>query len=175
MWWKKLLLWSQGPSRWSWADKRGDGGRLLIYGTGIDIIEIERVAQVWQRQGQRFLNRVYTPHEQKHCLQGAPKAQWERLAARFAAKEAVMKALGTGWRKGVRWRDIEIRHQQSGKPYVRLRGATKELAISEGIGLIHISLSHSRVYAMASAIALYNMGDSNWGNGVRLDEAFDRG
>jgi len=126
----------------------------LIYGTGIDIIEIERVAQVWQRQGQRFLDRVYSSYEQERCLRGAPRAQWERLAARFAAKEAVMKALGTGWRQGVRWRDIEIRHKQSGKPFVRLLGTTRELAEARGIGVIHISLSHSRLYAVANAIAL---------------------
>jgi holo-[acyl-carrier protein] synthase len=128
---------------------------LLIYGTGIDIIEIHRVAGVWQRQGQRFLDRVYTPYEQQRCLQGAPRAQWERLAVRFAAKEAVMKALGTGWRQGVRWRDIEIIHEQSGKPFVRLWGTTKELAIARGIGTIHISLSHNRAHAIANAIALY--------------------
>ncbi|NLJ85226.1 MAG: holo-ACP synthase [Firmicutes bacterium] len=126
----------------------------MIYGTGIDIIEIERVAAVWKRQGQRFLDRVYTPLEQERCLVGAPRAQWEKLAARFAAKEAVMKTLGTGWRQGVRWRDIEIRHESSGKPYVCLWGASKELAAARGIGLIHISLSHSRKYAIASAVAL---------------------
>jgi holo-[acyl-carrier protein] synthase len=98
---------------------------------------------------------VYTPYEQQRCLQGAPRAQWERLAVRFAAKEAVMKALGTGWRQGVRWRDIEIIHEQSGKPFVRLWGTTKELAIARGIGTIHISLSHNRAHAIANAIALY--------------------
>jgi len=138
---------------------------LLIYGTGIDIIEIHRVARVWQRQGQRFLDRVYTPYEQQRCLQGAPRAQWERLAVRFAAKEAVMKALGTGWRQGVRWRDIEIFHEQSGKPFVRLSGTTKKLALARGIGVIHISLSHSRAYAVANAIALSGDESGVWGTG----------
>ena len=133
-----------------------DGGRLLIYGTGIDIIEIERVARVWHRKKQRFLDRVYTPYEQQRCLDGGPRSQAERLAVRFAAKEAVMKALGTGWRQGVRWRDIEIHHEQSGKPYVYLQGSTRDLAMSRGIGTIYISLSHSRDYAVASAIALHD-------------------
>ena len=139
----------------------------LIYGTGIDIIEIERVAQVWQRQGQRFLERVYSPYEQERCLTGGPRAQQERLAARFAAKEAVMKALGTGWRQGVRWRDIEIRHRQSGKPFVCLLGNTQELADSRGIGVIHISLSHSRLYAIAHAIALVKREDGSTKRGER--------
>jgi len=126
----------------------------LVYGTGIDIVEIQRIAEVWQRRGQRFLDRVYTPYEQSRCLQGAPGVQLERLAAHFAAKEAVMKALGTGLRQGVRWRDIEIRHHPSGQPYVSLTGPTRELARSRGIGTIHVSLSHGRMYAVASAIAL---------------------
>ena len=126
----------------------------MIFGIGVDVIEIHRVAGVWERKGQRFLDRIYTPLEQQRCLQGGPVAQREKLAARFAAKEAVMKALGTGWRQGVRWRDIEIRHKKTGEPYVQLWGATKELAAARDIGCIHISLSHSEELAVATAMAL---------------------
>jgi len=147
----------------------------LIYGTGIDIVEIHRIARVWQRKGQRFLHRVYTPYEQSRCLQGAYSVQLERLAAHFAAKEAVMKALGTGLRQGVRWRDIEIRHKPSGQPYVSLAGPTRELALARGIGTIHISLSHGRIYAVASAIALKNADSTGDGCEVSAHEAFDRG
>lgn len=126
----------------------------MIYGVGIDIIEIERVAAVWRRKGQRFLERVYTPREQARCLRGAPKAQREKLAVRFAAKEAVMKAMGTGWRQGVCWREIEIEHAPSGRPFVRLLGKTGEVASARGIGTIQLSLSHSDVYAVANAVAM---------------------
>jgi holo-[acyl-carrier protein] synthase len=146
----------------------------LIYGTGIDIVEIQRIAGVWQRNGQRFLDRVYTPYEQSRCLRGAPAVQLERLAAHFAAKEAVMKALGTGLRQGVSWRDIEIRHRPTGQPYISLTGPTKELAAARGIGTIHVSLSHGRMYAVASAIALKDTNPAGGGREVNAHETFDR-
>jgi len=151
----------------------GGGGRPLIYGTGIDIVEIHRIGEVWQRKGQRFLDRVYTPYEQRRCLRGAPAVQLERLAAHFAAKEAVMKALGTGLRQGVSWRDIEIRHQPTGKPVVSLTGPTKELALARGIGTIHVSLSHGRTYAVASAIALEGTDTALAKSEVSADETLD--
>ncbi len=126
----------------------------MIAGLGTDIIEIQRVADTWDRKGQRFLDRIYTPTEQQHCLKGGTVAQKEKLAARFAAKEAVMKALGTGWRQGVRWRDIEIRHKPTGQPYVLLWGTTLEIAKSLGISSFHISLTHNNHHAVATAIAV---------------------
>ena len=126
----------------------------MILGLGTDIIEIQRVADTWRRKGQRFLDRVYTPLEQQHCLRGGPVAQKERLAVRFAAKEAVMKALGTGWRQGVRWRDIEIRHRPTGQPYVVLSGTSLKIAQTMGISEFHVTLTHSRDYASATVIAV---------------------
>ena len=114
---------------------------------GIDIIEIERVANVLEKHGQRFLNRVYTPRERERY-----GTRVQELAARFAAKEATMKALGTGIR-GVRWRDIEVLPNRRGKPILILHETAKRRA--ELLGLTHfsISLTHSRGDAMAIVIA----------------------
>jgi holo-[acyl-carrier protein] synthase len=114
---------------------------------GIDIIEIERVAKVLEKHGQRFLNRVYTPRERERY-----GARVQELAARFAAKEATMKALGTGIR-GVRWRDIEVLPNRRGKPILILHETAKRRA--ELLGLTHfsVSLTHSRGDAMAIVIA----------------------
>ena len=114
---------------------------------GIDIIEIERVGQVLAKHGQRFLERVYTPRERERYGARVPE-----LAARFAAKEATMKALGTGIR-GVRWRDIEVLPNRRGKPILILHETAKRRA--ELLGLTHfsISLTHSRTDAMATVVA----------------------
>jgi holo-[acyl-carrier protein] synthase len=116
------------------------------FAAGVDIIEIERVADVIARHGDRFLNRVYTPDEIAHC-----RGRISELAARFAAKEAVMKALGTGVR-GVGWRDIEILPNRRGKPLVFLyeRGAAR----AERIQLrgLEVSLTHSKQYAIAMVV-----------------------
>jgi holo-[acyl-carrier protein] synthase len=114
---------------------------------GIDIIEIERVAKVLEKHGQRFLNRVYTPRERERY-----GARVQELAARFAAKEATMKALGTGIR-GVRWSDIEVLPNRRGKPILILHETAKRRA--ELLGLTHfsVSLTHSRGDAMAIVIA----------------------
>ncbi len=114
--------------------------------TGVDIIEIDRVRQVLERYGQRFLSRVFTPGEIAYCQGRAPN-----LAARFAAKEATMKALGTGVR-GLGWKDIEVVRHESGAPAIKLhhRGESraKRLAVQE----ISVSLSHSREYAVAFVV-----------------------
>jgi holo-[acyl-carrier protein] synthase len=114
---------------------------------GIDIIEIERVGQVLAKHGQRFLERVYTPRERERY-----GTRVQELAARFAAKEATMKALGTGIR-GVRWRDIEVLPNRRGKPILILHETAKRRA--ELLGLTHfsISLTHSRADAMAIVVA----------------------
>jgi holo-[acyl-carrier protein] synthase len=113
---------------------------------GVDIIEIDRIEKAWRRFGQRFLNRIYTEPELRIC-QERPYS----LAVRFAGKEAVMKALGTG-AKGVSWKEIEILAKASGEPLVRLNGKAKMKAGSLGLSNLAISLSHSREYAVAFVV-----------------------
>jgi holo-[acyl-carrier protein] synthase len=115
---------------------------------GVDIVEIGRVEQVLRRFGQRFLRRVYTEAEVAVC-RGRP---WE-LAARFAAKEAVMKALGTGAR-GIAWREIEVLPNRRGKPLVYLYSRARERAEILGLTELEISMTHSREYAVAMAVAI---------------------
>jgi holo-[acyl-carrier protein] synthase len=113
---------------------------------GVDIIEIERVEQSLARFGERFLRRVYTQLEVAFC-----RGRVSELAARFAAKEAVMKALGTGAR-GVAWREIEVLPNHRGKPLVYLHGRAQERAERIGLSQIDVSLSHSREYAVAFVV-----------------------
>lgn len=117
-----------------------------MYSVGVDIIEIERIEEAMARWGERFLHRIYTQGELRICRNRAPA-----LAVRFAAKEAVMKALGTGT-KGVGWRDIEVLSNPDGKPLVYLHGRAQKKAADLGLGELAISLSHSRDYAIASVI-----------------------
>ena len=117
-----------------------------MHHVGLDIIEIGRIERAIARWGVRFLNRVYTDLEIKFCRNRTPE-----LAVRFAAKEAVMKALGTGSR-GVGWRDIEILPRAGGKPSVYLYGRAKKRAQHLGLDDLGISLSHSRDYAIASVV-----------------------
>jgi len=117
------------------------------YAVGIDIVELERVAAALKRHGQRFIDRVYTPIEAAIC-RGRPA----ELAARFAAKEAVMKALGTGAR-GVAWREIEVLLNRRGKPLVYLHDRARERAKDIGLDGLDLSLSHSRQYAVAFVVA----------------------
>jgi holo-[acyl-carrier protein] synthase len=117
---------------------------------GVDIVEIDRIARTLARFGERFLRRVYTEAEVAYC-RGRPA----RLAARFAAKEAVAKALGVGifWHEGVTWRDVEVTRDHRGKPGVRLHGSALERAQQEGLTQWALSLSHSREYAVAMVVA----------------------
>jgi holo-[acyl-carrier protein] synthase len=114
---------------------------------GVDIIEINRVAATIERFGDRFLKRIYTPGEIAYCRGRAPQ-----LAARFAAKEAVMKALGTGTH-GVGWREVEVTRKRSGEPCIELHGRAFERAEKLGIDRFAISISHSREYAVASVVS----------------------
>jgi holo-[acyl-carrier protein] synthase len=114
--------------------------------TGVDIIEISRVRGVLERFGQRFLDRVYTPNEIAFCRDRPPN-----LAARFAAKEATMKALGSGVR-GIGWKDIEVIRHPSGAPSIKLHGRAKARAERLGVKEISVSLSHSRDYAVAFVV-----------------------
>ncbi|MBN1933139.1 MAG: holo-ACP synthase [Anaerolineae bacterium] len=118
---------------------------------GVDVIEIERIAHVIERWGARFLQRVYTPDEIARC-----RGRVSSLAARFAAKEAVGKALGVGvgWGGGLRWTEIEVRNNRLGKPEVILHGDAQRLAEKLGLNVWSISLSHSRENAVAMVVAM---------------------
>ena len=113
---------------------------------GVDVIEIGRVAATLERFGDRFLQRIYTPSEISYCRGRAPQ-----LAARFAAKEAVMKALGTGTR-GVGWREVEVTRKRSGEPQIALHGRAAARAQHLGIDRLAVSITHSREYAVASVV-----------------------
>ena len=121
--------------------------------TGVDIVEIPRIRRVAERYGQRFFRRIYTDREIAYCRGRAPQ-----LASRFAAKEAVMKALGTGIR-GVRWRDIEVVRERDQAPTIQLRGTAVARAEHLGIDHLAVTLSHSEEYAVAFVV-----GDSRAGN-----------
>ena len=121
--------------------------------TGIDIIEIARIGEVLNKYGVRFLNRIYTDSEQKYC-----KGRAAQLASRFAAKEAVMKALGTGIR-GVGWKYIEIKRERGGPPYIQLHGRGQARASKMGLSEISLSLSHSNDFAVASVVGEATLGN----------------
>ena len=122
----------------------------MIYGIGVDLIEIERMAQAITRTGQRLIERLYTDAEQAYCSRRRPPHAC--YAARFAAKEALLKAFGTGLRQDMRWRDIEVWRDDLGKPGLRLYGSLQERCVTEGIQHIHLSLAHSATCAMAQVI-----------------------
>lgn len=119
---------------------------------GVDLIEIARIERLWREHGDRFLTRVFTSAERAHCLDSRTPA--ERLAGRFAAKEAVLKVLGTGWRAGIGWTDVETLPDALGRPVVTLHGVAAELAAGAEIAQIVISISHSGGFVIASAIGL---------------------
>jgi holo-[acyl-carrier protein] synthase len=123
-----------------------------VVGIGTDIIECLRIAQMIQRHGEQFITRVYTPHEMQYCQ--ARKQSTQHFAGRWAAKEAVLKALGTGWRRGISWRDVEIRTESSGKPFIVLHGGAREVSDELGIQEVLVSISHCRSHATAYAIAV---------------------
>lgn len=122
----------------------------MIVGTGVDLVETSRIEEAMERHGTRFIERLCTPEEIAYCDKFKNRA--ERYAARFAAKEAAFKALGTGWGKGVRWRDVEVTHQASGKPELSLTGRAQELAEQLGVARMQISISHADHYAMAQVV-----------------------
>ncbi len=124
---------------------------MPILGHGIDLVDIPRIARMHADHGSHFLDRCFTPAEQAYCLSYALPA--ERLAGRFAAKEAVLKALSTGWRGQIAWTDIEIITDPAGKPSVHLTGESARIAAQQKITRWHISISHTQSHATASAIA----------------------
>jgi holo-[acyl-carrier protein] synthase len=123
----------------------------LIIGVGTDLIEIDRIERSYKRYGQSFLDRIYTPWEIEYCMR--KKNYAESLAARFAAKEAGAKALGTGISHGVSWREFEVVRQRSGKPDLRLSGRAAQIADRLGIRRLSLSVSHSRTMSIAVVVA----------------------
>jgi len=122
----------------------------MIVGTGVDIAEVARIKAAVDRFGERFLKRVFTPEEIRYSSSKANMA--ERLAARFAAKEAAMKAIGTGLRHGVTWQDVEVVRQSGGRPGLRLTGKAADFAAALGCRRTHLSLSHTEEQAIAHVI-----------------------
>ncbi len=126
-----------------------------IIGNGIDIVECSRIDSLIKRHGQRFLERIFTQAELDYCMNR--KREIEHLAGRFAAKEAILKVIGTGWRGEISWKDMEIVNDSAGKPEIKLTGKTAEIANQLGIERILLTISHTENYAVASAIAIGNI------------------
>jgi holo-[acyl-carrier protein] synthase len=122
----------------------------MIIGTGVDIVEIARIRSIMERLKDRFILRVFTPAEQQFCLRHRDPAP--HFAVRFAAKEALFKALGTGWAKGVTWLDVEILRERQDAPTMTLHGEARKLSESMGTTGVHVSLSHSDQWAVAMVI-----------------------
>jgi len=122
----------------------------MIYGIGTDIVEPARIKKSLERFGDKFLKRVFTSNEQKYCAQ--KKEPWQNLAARFAAKEAFLKAFGTGLRGRMRWRDIEVVRNDLGKPSIKLSGYLKQQMDIKKISKIHLSLSHIEQTALGYVV-----------------------
>lgn len=124
-----------------------------IHGTGIDIVEVARIRDAVHRWGDTFERRVFTEQELAYC--GEQFSRYWRLAARFAAKEATLKALGTGLITGMRWRDVEIQANAAGKPELALHGEVRRYADELGIGATFVTMSHTRAYAVAHVTLCY--------------------
>lgn len=122
----------------------------MIVGSGIDLCEVPRIEQAIARHGQRFVERIFTPREIAYADRKANRS--ERYAARFAAKEAGMKALGTGWSGGIAWRDFEVANLPSGRPTLQFHGKAAKIAETLGVRNIALSLTHTRDQAMAVVI-----------------------
>jgi holo-[acyl-carrier protein] synthase len=123
----------------------------MVIGLGTDLIEIARIERSVARFGDHFLNRVFTPGEIAYCQ--AKKSSAESLAARFAAKEAGAKALGTGISRGVSWKEFEVRRKPGQRPEIHLSGRAAEIAASLGVRRVSLSLTHSREMSMAVVVA----------------------
>ena len=122
----------------------------MILGIGTDLAEVGRIRQSISQFGDRFLRRIYTDNERAYASSKANAA--ERFAARFAAKEAGMKAIGTGWRRGVTWKDFEVVNERSGRPTLLLSGVARDIADQLGVSRISISLTHTQDMAFAVVI-----------------------
>lgn len=122
----------------------------MITGTGVDLAEVRRIRESIERHGQRYLERLFTPGEIAFAESKANK--YERYAARFAAKEAAMKAIGTGWDEGVGWHDFEVVNLPSGRPTLEVHGKAAEIVKSMGVQRIHLSLTHTAEHGMAFVV-----------------------
>lgn len=122
----------------------------MIVGIGIDVAEVKRIRAVIESQGERFLRRVFTLEEVAYCEKF--KNKYERYAGRFAAKEAAMKALGTGWSRGVRWVDVEVVRARGGRPILELKGEARKVADRLGVKNIALSMTHTVEQAIAQVI-----------------------
>jgi len=122
----------------------------MIIGTGVDIVSVGRVRLILERQKARFIERVFTPEEQEYC--NAHRDPAPHYAVRFAAKEALLKALGTGWSSGIRWVDVEVRRKEGKAPVLRIHGEAARIAAEMGVRAIHVSLSHSDENAVATIV-----------------------
>jgi holo-[acyl-carrier protein] synthase len=129
---------------------------MEIVGIGTDIVECLRIGRMIEQHGEQFLTRVYTPREISYCQ--ARKHATEHFAGRWAAKEAVLKCLGTGWQRGICWTDMEVRNDPQGKPRLSIRGAARDQAVLMQISEILLSISHCRAYATAYALAVRGNG-----------------
>jgi holo-[acyl-carrier protein] synthase len=125
---------------------------MSVVGHGIDLVDCERIARLLERHGQRFLDRVLTPAEQQRAGQFRNPTQF--IAGRWAAKEAILKMIGTGWRGKIDWTDMEILPDELGRPHVTLSGETAKIAVSRGISRVLLSITHTEHNAAASAIGL---------------------
>lgn len=123
---------------------------MKIVGIGLDLVKITRIRSLMERWQDRFLQRLYTEEERRYCLKRA--SPYASLAGRFAAKEAVLKALGTGWADGIRWVDIQVLNDKNGKPVATVTGRAETLLHEAGVTGIHVSLSHDADYAIAEAV-----------------------
>jgi holo-[acyl-carrier protein] synthase len=126
---------------------------MAILGHGIDIVETSRIRRLVEQHGQHFLDRCFTRDEQAYCALNE-KRYYEHLAGRFAAKEAVLKVLGTGWRGGIAWTDVEVIRESSGQPKIALTGECQRIANDLGISHWLVSISHIETHATASAIGM---------------------
>ncbi len=122
----------------------------MILGIGVDLCEVERIEAAIVRHGERFLTRLYTPEERAYC--DSKPNRMERFAGRFAAKEAAMKALGTGWSRGVTWRDFEVARAASGQPVILLHGSARKIADKLGVGRALVTITHTKSMAMAQVV-----------------------
>jgi holo-[acyl-carrier protein] synthase len=123
---------------------------MTIVGIGLDLVKIDRIRAITERWQERFLHRLYTDEERRYCFDRA--SPYASLAGRFAVKEAVLKALGTGWSAGIRWVDIQVLNDAQGKPTAQISGRLKTLFREAGVTGVHISLSHDADYAVAEAV-----------------------
>jgi len=125
---------------------------MKIIAHGIDLVDFPRIAEMVERHGERFLNRIFTETEQEYAK--STRNEMEKLAGRFAAKEAILKLLGTGWRGKIAWTDIEVVNNAMGQPEVMLSGEVERIAKELGIGHVSVSITHTANFAIASAVAL---------------------